>query len=240
MKLSELAEPFEEKYIEWRIMRSGSGAKGPWAMLAAYLDARGVQNRLDAVCGPGGWQVEYKSIDGGMLCGISIEVEPGTWVTKWDGAQNTDVEAIKGGISGAFKRAAAVWGIGRYLYDLGEQWAKVSENGANQARLPDKTAFKWDPPPLPQSFLPQAAKGKKSTKKEETEKKPDSKMVEVAAGMMDLQGEAGTLLQTLVSMKTRADIKELVDYVKAHATMPQQHKDTLIASATARWQETPA
>jgi hypothetical protein len=32
------------------------------------------------------------------------------------------VEADKGGISDAFKRAAVKWGIGRYLYDLKSPW----------------------------------------------------------------------------------------------------------------------
>jgi len=35
------------------------------------------------------------------------------------------MEAIKGGASSALKRAAAVWGIGRYLYYLPVVWVKT-------------------------------------------------------------------------------------------------------------------
>ena len=45
---------------------------------------------------------------------------------KWDAAENTQVEAVKGGRSGAMKRAAVQWGIGRYLYNLEEGFAQTS------------------------------------------------------------------------------------------------------------------
>lgn len=51
--------------------------------------------------------------NGGVECGISIKID-GEWITKWDAAENTQVEAVKGGRSGAMKRAAVQWGIGRY------------------------------------------------------------------------------------------------------------------------------
>ncbi len=40
----------------------------------------------------------------------------GEWVEKQDGSGPTDMEPFKGGISGALKRAAVAWGIGRELY----------------------------------------------------------------------------------------------------------------------------
>ncbi|WP_263317101.1 Rad52/Rad22 family DNA repair protein, partial [Enterobacter hormaechei] len=67
--------------------------------------------------------------NGGVECGISIKVE-GEWITKWDAAENTQVEAVKGGRSGAMKRAAVQWGIGRYLYNLEEGFAVVSATRA--------------------------------------------------------------------------------------------------------------
>lgn len=54
--------------------------------------------RLDEVCGKAGWRNEYRDIpnNGGVECGISIKVE-GEWITKWDAAENTQVEAVKDG-----------------------------------------------------------------------------------------------------------------------------------------------
>src|SRR5690606_38042070 len=76
------------------------------------------------------------------------------WVTKWDGAENTEKEAVKGGLSGAMKRAAVQWGIGRYLYQLEEGWANVHEGGQYSAQTKDKKWFRWDPPALPAWALP--------------------------------------------------------------------------------------
>ena len=50
-----------------------------------------------------------------MICSLSCKVGD-NWITKADGAGDTDIEGEKGGISDALKRAAVVWGIGRYLY----------------------------------------------------------------------------------------------------------------------------
>jgi hypothetical protein len=42
------------------------------------------------------------------------------WIAKQDVSENTDYEGIKGGVSGALRRAAVQWGIGRYLYYFGQ------------------------------------------------------------------------------------------------------------------------
>lgn len=138
--LTGLAAPLTEDDIEWRV---GSTTKDKSkGMALAYLTSRAVQQRLDDVCGPGDWANVFRpGPDGGVVCGISIYVERenGTaeWVTKWDGADNTDVEAVKGGLSGAMKRAAVQWGIGRELYSLPTQWVRLDERG----RFADKPRF---------------------------------------------------------------------------------------------------
>ena len=53
------------------------------------------------------------------------------------------MEAIKGGLSNAMRRAAVQWGIGRYLYDLPQQWVPVD----------DYKQFKVTPR-VPDRFLP--------------------------------------------------------------------------------------
>lgn len=152
MDLAKLQEPFPAHDIEWRIGRAGKNDNGIWAKVLAYVTNRAIQDRLDEVCGPGNWRNEYREgPGGGVLCGLSVRVD-GEWVTKWDGADNTEIEAVKGGLSGAMKRAAVQWGVGRYLYWLPEGWAHVHPDGVNYGRLPqDKggDSFYWDPPALP-------------------------------------------------------------------------------------------
>ena len=124
---SKLSEPFNDKDVFWRVDRSF----GNWARVLCYLDARAVMDRLDAVAGPGNWQDAYKETASGKnLCSLSIRVD-GDWVTKCDGAGNTNIEGDKGGLSDAFKRAGVKWGIGRHLYSLGETKVNLSEQRPN-------------------------------------------------------------------------------------------------------------
>lgn len=114
----ELLEPFDPFDIEWRIQQAGESNSKKWAMVLAYVTNRAIMERLDDVFGIDGWQNEFKPLDdGGMICGISALID-GAWITKYDGADKTAIEATKGGISSAMKRAGVQWGIGRYLYRL--------------------------------------------------------------------------------------------------------------------------
>jgi hypothetical protein len=150
-----LQEPFSSLDIEWRIQSSGIKNEKPWAMVLAYVTARAIQNRLDDVCGPENWKVDYREgPGGGVLCGISIKIND-EWVTKWDGAENTNIEAVKGGISSALKRAGSVWGIGRYLYSLKSYWAVFKEDGEYNSKIENGKWFKWNPPKLPNWALPE-------------------------------------------------------------------------------------
>jgi len=158
MNLEKLDEPFPSGDIEWRIQQAGKNANGIWAKVLAYVTNRAIMKRLDEVCGKSGWRNEYRDIPegGGVECGISIKVE-GEWITKWDAAENTQVEAVKGGRSGAMKRAAVQWGIGRYLYDLTEGFATISSErkpGFNYAKTKELGAFYWSAPQLPSWALP--------------------------------------------------------------------------------------
>lgn len=122
MNFGALSAPFAPEAIHWRAQTlTQDGSK---ALALAYLDARDVMDRLDEVCGPAGWEDSYvETPRGRVICTLSIKNAEGAWVSKSDGAGDTAVEGEKGGISDAFKRAAVKWGIGRYLYDLGNVWA---------------------------------------------------------------------------------------------------------------------
>ena len=139
--LRRLAAPFPPADVEWKPGATTRDKSKGLAM--CYISSRAVQNRLDDVCGPADWRNEFRpGPEGGVLCGISVYVEraDGTaeWITKWDGSESTDIEAVKGGLSGSMKRAAVQWGIGRYLYDLPAQWVRLDDRGrfAETPRIP--------------------------------------------------------------------------------------------------------
>jgi hypothetical protein len=168
--LSKLSDPFPESDVEWRIGQSGAKNGKPWAYVLAYITNRAIQERLDEVCGPLGWKNEYApGPGGGVVCGISVwDDENKQWVTKWDGASNTEVKDggkldedtnIKGGLSASMKRAGAQWGIGRYLYNLPRGKAVFGNGGEYKNKIKDSDTGKedwydWSPPALPAWALP--------------------------------------------------------------------------------------
>lgn len=121
-----LAAPLPPDRVSWRV--GATTADKTRGMALAYLDSRDVQERLDAVCGPEGWQCAYPHAGQKTVCSIGILVE-GQWIWKADGAGDTDVEQEKGALSDAFKRAAVKWGIGRYLYDVVTPWVALEKKG---------------------------------------------------------------------------------------------------------------
>ena len=164
--LSKLSEPFSSEDVEWRVSRAGTGQRGIYCMVFAYITARAIQKRLDDVCGVDGWKNEKPvivEVNGKLVfaSGISIRIND-EWVTKWDVSDQTNIEPAKGGFSGSMKRAGAQWGIGRYLYHLEETFAEVTDEkpktkGWNHARLPEKqggATYFWQTPSLPGWAIP--------------------------------------------------------------------------------------
>jgi hypothetical protein len=130
-----LTRPLDQ--VDYRPGRPGLNLDGsPFLPLLAYIDARDVQKRLDEVVGPAGWSTRViRLVDGGgFVCELSLEVEPGKWVTKASAAGDTEYEEVKGGDSRAFVRAASAWGIGRYLYDSPRVYAEFVPKGTLRAR----------------------------------------------------------------------------------------------------------
>ena len=153
----DLNEPFPVEDIEWRIQQSGEKNGKPWAMVLAYVTNRAIMERLDSTFGMYNWKNEFTAgPNGGLLCGISIRKEGTTeWITKWDGADNTQIESVKGGLSSAMKRCAVQWGIGRYLYNLDVTFAKFNPQGKHSAKI-GGSYHRWDAPSLPEWALPKA------------------------------------------------------------------------------------
>ena len=162
--MKRLQEPFPAKDIEWRVQQSGGRDGNMWAIVLAYVTNRAIQNRLDDIFGADNWRNEYREwSDGAVICGLSIRIG-GEWITKWDGADKTDIEPTKGGLSDSMKRAAVQWGIGRYLYNLEANFAEGSQyrpqgDGWKSAKTKDGK-FYWRPPQLPDWALPEAERGK--------------------------------------------------------------------------------
>jgi hypothetical protein len=106
-----LKRPFLESEVKHR---KGAGNK-----MLAYLTARTNIKRLDEIVGMGNWSDEYDYIGGRMICKLSLrhpQLAGSEWITKCDGADDSQIEGAKGGISDSFKRACVKFGLGLYLY----------------------------------------------------------------------------------------------------------------------------
>lgn len=161
-KIQELLdEPFDPLDLEWRILNARVNNGGAIsATCVPYVQARAIHERFDSIFGKFGWKADFKQIDKGFTCNIYVWWN-GQWISKEDGAQGTQIEYIKGGMSAALKRAAVVWGVGRYFYRLGVMKAIIGSDpkvflykGRAKGEANNFTSFLWKPPALPEYALP--------------------------------------------------------------------------------------
>ena len=120
-----LEKPFKVKDLQFRV-GSRNGKKTSCIPLA-YIDTRAVMDRLNEVFGMFNWySINTELSKGGLLTTLWVRIGD-EWFTKQDGSDYTDIESIKGGISGGLKRAAAQFGIGKYLYDIPTVWVELKD-----------------------------------------------------------------------------------------------------------------
>lgn len=171
-----LRQPFAESDIEWRVQRVVSMQNGNKAIVVPYVQNRAIQNRFDDVFGVVGWENEFRELHDGVICGISIWVN-GRKITKWDGADRTNIEPTKGSISASMKRCAVQFGVGRYLYDLEEVWVDIKPQKQSQSDIfinDKKSNIKgfWTSPKLPNWALPNGSGITTSPNKQERANTP--------------------------------------------------------------------
>ena len=143
-----LSAPFSSSDIEWRV--SATHAEKTKGLAVPYVTNRAIQNRLDDTVGIDGWYNDFRPWKNGsaQLCGISIffpQLEQ--CLTKWDGADDSEFESVKGGLSDSMKRAAVEWSIGRYLYGMTQVWVTVQITNSGKksnARIRDEERPRLD------------------------------------------------------------------------------------------------
>jgi hypothetical protein len=128
-----LQEPFDPREVDFRVQGKVNEQSGR-AQVVAYIDARAVQDRLDAVVGAGNWSFDWTPL---VIDRGEVQVAKGVvtvyGVSKADAGSASNFEQTLGAVSHCFKRAAVHWGIGRYLYSLPATWVAVERGG----RIPE-------------------------------------------------------------------------------------------------------
>lgn len=132
--IEKLQAPFSADEINFR-PKPVSKDKKDKALAFVYVTNSAIQNRLDEVFGPFGWQVSFRDWKNhnAQICQISVfDKEKQIWIFKEDGASDTPFEPIKGGLSDSMKRCAKMFGIGRYLSSkdiFSNSWVTLDEYG---------------------------------------------------------------------------------------------------------------
>lgn len=191
-----LAMPFAPEDLEWRLQRTFEYKGETKGIAVCYVTNRAIMTRLDDVVGPENWYNEFKPWHGAnkkesQLCGIAVYYEGRGFITKWDGAEDSDIEPIKGGLSDSMKRAAVQWGIGRVLYNMDAVFVDVEQRGKTwyikkdqQARLDNEylkmlAKLKLTPAPAgglrPQMEPETAVDGQDGQKAESQQENPKDK-----------------------------------------------------------------
>lgn len=135
--IEKLQAPFSADEINFRPkpVSKDKKDKKDKALALVYVSNSAIQNRLDEVFGPFGWQVSFRDWKNhnAQICQISVfDEEKQMWIFKEDGASDTCFEPIKGGLSDSMKRCAKMFGIGRYLSSKNiftNSWVTLDEYG---------------------------------------------------------------------------------------------------------------
>lgn len=135
--LTQLAAPFHPSRITWK--PGALSGKKDKALALAYADLRAYQTRLDEVCGLD-WSVAYTPWGERIICHLTIGgvTRSSTGEPDSDSDRNENSGSVAEAM--AFKRACAMFGLGRYLYSLPSLWVEYdAANGrfteASKARL---------------------------------------------------------------------------------------------------------
>lgn len=160
-----LAEPFDPSEIKWRVTHTTQdGRRGA---VIAYADPRAYTDRLNQILTPTGWTRTYDVITvsalsrmkrdkliqtGKVLVTCTLTIH-GIGCHTGSGEEWADeANAMTASEAQAFKRACTCFGLGRYLYNLGEMWVHLNEH---------RQPFEY--PTLPKWALPGGSKKAQAT-----------------------------------------------------------------------------
>lgn len=208
-----LAAPFPPGEVQFK----PGVVSGNRALALAYVDARSVQDRLDAVLGIDGWQDDYQCLpDGSVICKLRLRIG-NEWITKTDvGGQSEQPDGgdrTKAAFSDALKRAAVKFGVGRYLYNLPAQWVDFDPKKKQIVNPPPLPAWALPkvPPAQPSSLpTPKAAKAQLSEKEQEELTELLKAKGRTTEGLLKwLKLPEGTQLKDLTRKQYEAAVKKL-------------------------------
>lgn len=123
--IDQLRQPFTPESVRFKVQSRFGDA----ALIVAYIDARLVSERLNAIC-PADWWDEYEN--DGAICHLTV-----FGVTRTDRGVKSQTEGEKGIYSDSFKRAAVKFGVGVSLYSIPKIILKTQGDGGTNLKTKD-------------------------------------------------------------------------------------------------------
>jgi hypothetical protein len=139
--LAQLGASFSPNEIKWRVTHTSKDGKR--GAVIPFADQRAYTDRLNKVVTPAGWTREYfvttvtnisrnlgrdHTIQTGKVLVTCIVTIPGVGAHTGSGEEWADDDnAMTRGEAQAFKRACSCFGLGRFFYDIAEQWVELDE-----------------------------------------------------------------------------------------------------------------
>lgn len=119
--LTKLAAPFHPSRITWK--PGALTGKKDKALALAYADLRAYQDRLDEVCGLD-WSATYTPWGDRIICHVTINGITRSSTGEADSASERNENSGSVAEAMSFKRACAMFGLGRYLYNMPSLWVE--------------------------------------------------------------------------------------------------------------------
>jgi hypothetical protein len=146
--VAELDVPFDPSVVEWRVTNTSKGRNGELrGQVMPYADQRAYTDRLNALFSPAGWTRKYSVHTSAnfqrdrdqkttakvfVTCELTIFGLGSHSATgeEWADAENAGTASE----AQAFKRAAACFGLGRYLYYFTGVWVDLDDRKRPKTR----------------------------------------------------------------------------------------------------------
>lgn len=241
-----LTDKFDEKDISWKVLQNSWNDGSPYALMTPFVNASAIQERLDEVLGWENWKTEYIVQESGtyryVVCILSCRTQNGEWISKQNVCEisekkednNAPDNPIKSAYSGAFKRVALEFGIGRYLKNIKKCSPQCSETfprGENAIKCYDRKSNKSFYAVIPtlddKPAEPKEIERPQTIKKEEKEPVKTIVMHNTPIGAAKAKEIKEFLLSKYGDTATKIKMKAILGYFNCNSLSLITNKDLL-------------
>ncbi len=132
----QLSTPFPGRLVRWRVLKVNQEKNR--ALVVPYIEASTIMDRMDEAAGPENWSYDFELLSDGTVKG-KLTVLGITRCNRGaiSGNNLSAADSAKGDTTDGLKRAAVLFGIGRYLTQVGAAWVPYDPGMRTFAASPE-------------------------------------------------------------------------------------------------------